>query len=701
MKRIVYSLLAAAVLFSACDMIPRSSNEPDGSRYAAAPALEILSKNVVFAPQGGTGTIIVNTSEAITARSERPWIAVSVSGSTVTLTVDRNESIESRYSTITLRAGDAMAEITAQQFGINSANMWDESYTFPYSGGELTLNYTESGTVKVWLDGTKWIAADVDEDGKTIRFTASKSIYNYERKGKVTVEIGEDFVREITFVQEPNPAGLNPGEQEPMEFSIEPAWKPYYVQPQSEAQTFSTVGVEVAEDSHAGRYFIKVLPASEFNTTDMDELTLYLNRHAPEWAAASPQIHRASAQEDIERLPLGTYVVGAIGVDNDNKVNGSIAFTVFSVTKALSPYEKFLGTWSFQRGDEEDIWTITEKVPNESYTVTGLDGIEDIAVEALFDAASNTIVFKTQTDLGERTVNTSDGPVTGQAALYGKFEYQGKVYYVTGNYTVFSISLNDDASVGTFIPGSVKVSIGEFDLVAFAIFTMVDGTAYSTTNTSYINNGKTIRHLSQGEGSGGGGGGGDDPGTNAYGKWLGTWDAGGVSLTFSQATANETYTVTGFGLDITARFVASNGNVEFFGQYLYDEDPYEFYFAGLDTDNYIEFGDENRNGLLATAVLSSDGKSAKVTGAEYQAVYSGVTYDEKIASLLLLAYNTEDEKYYSSQSWPEVGIPVTMTKASAASALSVRTACFDMATGRFVPLYKVIGPVSEIPYKRR
>ena len=701
MKRITNLLLAAAVLFTAfsCDLIPQPDNQPDGSKYAAAPALQILSKNVVFTPEGGSGLIVVNTKDQVSAWSERPWAALSISDNRVTVTVPRNESLESRYSTVTLKAGGATAEIIVQQFGVNSAYLWDDSYTFPYPGGELTLPYSEVGTVKVAIEGTSWIAADVDEQAKTIHFTVSKSIYNYKRTGTVTVTIGE-IVRTVTFIQEENPNGLMPGQQEPMEFTLESAWSPYYVAPADDAQAYCTVGVEVAEDSHAGRYFIKVLPTSGININDMDELQLYLNLHAPEWAAASPTIHRTSAQEEIERLPLGSYVVGAIGVDNDNLVNGKVAFTLFSVTKVLSPYEKFLGTWSFTRGDEEDTWTVTEKVPNESYSVTGLDGIDDIAVEALFNAADNTVTFRTQTDLGQRTVNTSDGEKTGDVAFYGKIVYQGSTYYVSGNYTVFTLKVSDDSSIATITPGNVHLNVGDFVCSAFALFTLVGESAYSTQNPSNIHDGMTITHLTQGDGSGGGGGG-DNPGTDNYAKWLGTWNAGGVSLTFAQETAGQTYTVSGLGLEFTARYVASTGNVEFFGQHISDQDPYEFYFVGIDTDNYIEFGDQNRDNLLATAVLSADGKSASVTGAEYQAVYSGVTYDEKIASLCLVAYNTEDEKYYSSSSWSEVDIPVTMTKGSSASVFSVRTASYDMAKGRFIPLYKVIGPMSASPYKRR
>ena len=97
MKKILNILLAAAFVFTAfsCDVIPQPDLNASGSQYLPGPVLEILSKTVVFSPDGGNGSIVVNTSDALTARVDRPWISVSTSGSTVTLTVSRNESIES------------------------------------------------------------------------------------------------------------------------------------------------------------------------------------------------------------------------------------------------------------------------------------------------------------------------------------------------------------------------------------------------------------------------------------------------------------------------------------------------------------------------------------------------------------------------------------------------------------------------------
>lgn len=696
MKKIFYlaiALTAALAVFSC-----QQEKDADGSRYLPGPALEIISKDVVFAPQGGSGSIVVNTQQTLTATSDRPWAVLTVAGNRVTVTVDRNENLDSRYSTIKLSTGDATAEITAQQFGLNSAYAWEDSYVFPYGGGELELPYGESGTVWVDVSDADWITAVVDEENHLIHFTVAKSIYNYERTATVTVTIGETYTRELTFTQQKNPAGLNPGEEEPMTFTIEPAWNPYYVVPQSNDQDYSTVGVEVEEDSHAGRYFIKVVPASEINTTDPDELQLYLNRHAPEWAAASPQIHRASAEEEIEALPMGNYVVGAIGVNNDNQINGSVAFTVFSVTKVLSPYEKFLGTWSFDRNGTEDIWTVTEKVANKTYNLTGIDGNTVITAEAEFNAADGTVTLKAQSNLGENTVSTSSGNVTGQAAVYGRILYNGTEYYVTGSYPIFTVSFNADASVGTLTPGTVGTNLGDFDLIGFGLYTIVGESAYSATNKASLP--ATIKHLTQGSGSGDDPGDdpGDNPGDDAYGKWLGTWNAGsGRTITIAPSEQGKSYLVTdsGFGgFEYETWLDASTGEMLFRMQRVDVYEIDEYYFIGVNGNNLC-FGDEENDLLLARGSLN--GSTATISPVKY--MYNG--NEVQAAAVTILDYQTEDGNGYD-QGWyglnniTDLTLPATLTKASTSSLNVLQKNCYDLDQNRLFHTTRSVGRTKSL-----
>ena len=701
MKKIfsIFLTLTAALAVFSC----QTEKDADGSQYLAGPALEIVSKEVVFAPQGGSGSIVINTRETVSASADRSWAIVTVAGNRVTVTVDRNESLESRYATIKLAAGGATAEVTAQQFGINSAHAWDDTYTFPFGGGELDLPYGENGTVWVDVSETNWVSAQVDEENHLIHFTVAKSIYNYERVGHVTVTIGEDYVRELTFIQQPNPAGLNPGEQEPVEFTVQPVWTPKYIQPSDPNDPVSTVGVDVAEGQSGGRYFIQVVSQADYNAAGADE-QIFLNRNAAAWAAASPRLFRASSTMEIEKLDIGSYRVYAIGVNNDNEVNYTYAVATFNVTKVLSPYEKFLGTWSYDRGGVEDIWTITEKVPNQSYNISGFDGVTTITAEATFNPADGTMTLRAQANLGENTVNTDAGQVTGDAAIYGRILYNGSEYYVSGTYPIFIATLNADASEAALAPQTVSTNVGDFDLIGFSLYTIVGQSAYAVITKGSLP--ATIKHLTQGSGTDPGDDPGDnpDPGTGAYAKWIGTWTIGADSFTLSQKVANSSYVMTGFGdFDVEVGFDPSTGGIRFFGQQLDEDDDYTYVFAGLDDADYFETGDANNGNLLATASLSSDGKTASIVTHEYDAVYSGQTWHEVIVQVTIWGLPTDpnDQYVYTFNNIPKVDIPSTMTKASGASVTAVRSSGYDLSLNSFLPIATTSVDGPAVPYKRK
>jgi len=87
-------------------------------------------------------------------------------------------------------------------------------------------------------------------------------------------------------------------------------------------------------------------------------------------------------------------------------------------------------------------------------------------------------------------------------------------------------------------------------------------------------------------------------------------------------------------------------------------------------------------------------------GAEFDAVYSGTTYHERIVHLLILAYNTETSGfYYVSDDPKQIDMPTTMTKSSSSSVLSLRSAGIDLDRGIFVPAYTSFTQGTAVPFK--
>lgn len=684
MKKYLNMMLAlsGAVLLYSC-----STQEPDGSQYAASPSIEIVSKDDVFPSEGGTGTIVVNTRETVTAASDRTWLTVSVSGRSIYLTATENETLESRYASVSIKAGDAASEITVQQFGMTSELMWESSYDFPYGGDELSLGFSESGVIRVTVpEGKDWISVDVED--KVLTITTSPNAYKASREGKVRFSAGEK-VREIGVVQAGNPGGLNPDDPTPQEFILQEGWTPKYIGLSEDDETKAVIGVDEAEGASIGRYFIKVVTAAEYNAAGNQYIFLNVNAHA--WAAANPEIHRGTSTEEIDALAFGDYFIYAIGVNNQGAVNYKYAVTPVTVSKVLSPYEKFLGTWSFPRGDGTDTWTVTENVPDQSYYITGIDGKADnIKVVANFNAETGAITVSTQTNLGESTVNTSSGQLSGQTNLLGKIDYNGTIYRITGNYPIFTVKISEDASKADLVPGTVNIASlgGEFTLMGFAIYTVVGDSWYALTTGSTLPN--TITHLSQGSGSGGGGneggGGGGGGETSGYNGWIGTWDAGsGRTVTFAQKTAGTDYTVTdsGYGgFEYVATYDASTGGIRLNLQMVDEYDIDQYYFIGINGNSLIS-GDPENDYLIATGSLGSNGSSATITAVSYTTSNGNA----QAAAITILDYQTEDgggyEKgWYGLNGIDDLSLPATLTKASGSSlSVSRSDESVDLSTG--------------------
>ena len=429
MKKSIIMMVMTVLALVSCRREPLDP----GSNYAAEPALEIVSKDVIFQAPGGVGSIVVkSTGKDLLASSQNPWLTISVSGNQVTLVAEENMDIESRYSVVTLVSGEQAATVVAQQFGITSELIWDDEYVFPSAGGDVTLKHNKEGYVQVDVVG-KWISAEVDDEAKTLAITVAKNLYNVEREGTVTFTSGED-VRVIRIRQEANPSGINPGDPEPQEFVVEKAWTPKYYLDESDASD-DVVGVEV-NGTDAGSYFIKVIPAAEFQAAGGDQYT-YLNKNAFQWSKESPKTYTDSAKEKVGKLAVGSYLVYAIGVKPSAELSYTYAVATFNVTKTMSPYERFLGTWSVSRGDQEDTWTITEKVADQSYTISGIESLQqDFPIEAIFNESDNSMTLKGQGPLGQYTFTNSGTSHTVDMYFGGLVDRSGSNVFVRGSYNV-------------------------------------------------------------------------------------------------------------------------------------------------------------------------------------------------------------------------------------------------------------------------
>ena len=162
-----------------------------------------------------------------------------------------------------------------------------------------------------------------------------------------------------------------------------------------------------------------------------------------------------------------------------NKIQLAVPVTLTKTQQSDPPsgpvtYADFLGEWTVVRGTNTDTWTISQNVADESFVISGIEGI-DIEVAALYDSEAKALVIPDQI-LG--TFEDDDlGPM--EASLHGKIYYQNKYYFITSSsyddpYYIAAGTLSSDKKTMSLEGYSVNIEgIGELDLIGLQLFAEV------------------------------------------------------------------------------------------------------------------------------------------------------------------------------------------------------------------------------------
>ena len=648
MKKI-FNLLLTAFAFVA--LASCESNEVEGP--APVEKLPVLSNQSYFQATGGEGRVVVDAEAAVEASANKSWLTTSVSGNVVTLTAQENKSVESRYATVTIKSGDAVAVVEAQQFGFQTVSFSiddilvdsrSHTYSYPYT-------YLSDMTVSTNVD---WITASAvkDEAGnQSVSVTVAENLTGEVRQGQVSWKLGMD---EGAFTVTQYPV-----------FTVNEAWSLTYVEDEGANSILDAEGPE-------GPFAIDIMTKSAFES----KYDSVFETFAVDVVTAANPSHLFTETGDVKwaLLDNGVYVAVMVGVDEDYNPTGEYNYFEIEVERQVvdnrTPYEKWLGKWEVKRSDAyTDTWVISENVKDQSYTITGIESSSlvnnipgaEFPVVATFNAADGTIDMKVQTDLGN--VNVSG--TTASMGLYGQIDYQGTIYYITGSYSIFTGALGDDDEA-TLTPGVVNITSlgGQFTLVSMSYIATADGSGWNFNNQTPTPLPLTIKQIERVDGTGTGGGGDSD---GSYSGFLGSWSDGSNPVTIAQKVVGSSYTVTGFGIDVTARY--NNGTLELYGQELGSDDTYVYYFWGIDQEDYLEEGAQDGTSLLAKATIKNG--SLSIVGHEYVATYGGTDYDEIICQLGIYGENKSDGKYYPFTNMYYMDLPATLTKGSGAPALFV------------------------------
>lgn len=177
-------LLAGVISFTSCS--------DDDVTYTAPAQLALKSADAFFEAVGGTGSIVVNSSESITATSNAEWLSVAVNGSTVSLTVASNSKLEGRSTTILLKSPSASKEVSITQrgiiYGLKEGEKIYEIADTENAFVKIPVAHTTDVTVTSLYD---WMTASFNSATSEITVVATSNDDETPRFGLVALQTGD------------------------------------------------------------------------------------------------------------------------------------------------------------------------------------------------------------------------------------------------------------------------------------------------------------------------------------------------------------------------------------------------------------------------------------------------------------------------------------------------------------------------------
>lgn len=195
MKKTIYALLAVVCLLAAA-----ACGDDNDNPYALHNDITVKQMDIFFSPAPSTGTIVVDAPGAVQAKSAADWCKVeSVSGNTITLSADENNTLEGRSSLITIYTDDDSTTVTAQQEGLVFAiDATDIASDDNEGSRSFTLHHNFDVDVTSTADWLKW---SISGDRFNVHFDANNT--GHVRKAYIKYNVaGTDYtitVRQMDF----------------------------------------------------------------------------------------------------------------------------------------------------------------------------------------------------------------------------------------------------------------------------------------------------------------------------------------------------------------------------------------------------------------------------------------------------------------------------------------------------------------------
>ena len=208
MKKII--TFASIALIALTALSCRKATQDVPAKYQTTPKLEFEGPGALeFKSEGGEICLEFKTTAPLDVKASSDWVGTEVRGRFVYISAPLNNSIYTRYSTVTIKSGEQSCSLQAKQRGTPSDFFWEPEYEFDYNGGSLKLKFHKVDvTVRLDVEGQDWISVTAGDEELVI--DVAKNPNSEAREGSVTWKAGDD-VRKVVIKQAGNPSGEEKG----------------------------------------------------------------------------------------------------------------------------------------------------------------------------------------------------------------------------------------------------------------------------------------------------------------------------------------------------------------------------------------------------------------------------------------------------------------------------------------------------------
>ena len=411
--------LAAVMMIAAC-------GKEENLYQAPEKTIEIVGTDVVFNPEGGTGSINITSTGAVSAVSNKDWCVASVAGNVVSVAVSKWSGIENRNALVTLKSGAYSVNVTVQQFGVQIG--LSETYKMITSKAQnVEVNLKSNVELDIKNDAD-WVTIST-ENGKIIA-TVTENNSGAVRSAEIGFAYGEmtgtfDIVQMVPVSRQTN-----------WTLSYGGRWE-YYGQLMLE-KIINTVKAEAEGELYYFYYATK----DEYSASGLSMADFVATVAVPKAQSAlienyeyyggaypiSAFLYDSSNEEWYQDNFSGQYYFFAIGFDENGQPTGKYQYATATITPP--EYYYFVGEWNVtDAAGYAYRMQIFPNVEGKSYKIRG--PFLDYPIDATYNTDGTMMIAgSSSTAIGH---NLETATRTYESLyLIGGGANSGKVYSITG-----------------------------------------------------------------------------------------------------------------------------------------------------------------------------------------------------------------------------------------------------------------------------